>query len=265
MLTEQQQRDYLARIESALLAAESLARACTSDPVAPFHKDERNVVTELDRRIGDLLRRTLVREGEGWLCEEDPDDPSRLSRSLVWVVDPLDGTREFVDGIPEWCVSVGLVEDGIAVAGGTFNPATSEVFLGALDCGITYNRKKVRTLRRNRAKEILVLASRSEYKRGEWRQLRSDRFHVQPMGSVALKLSRVAAGLADATWTLNPKNEWDIAAGVALIHAAGRRVACLDGNELRFNRRNPLIMGLVASCPRVWAEVIGLTRRTCRD
>jgi myo-inositol-1(or 4)-monophosphatase len=260
MLSEQQQRQYLARIESALLAAEGMVKACASGDLAVRDDGGCNVVTELDRRICELLRRALVRDGEGWLCEEDPDDPSRLSRDLIWVVDPLDGTREFVDGIPEWCVSIGLVEDGIAVAGGTLNPATAELFLGASHCGVTYNHKKVQTLRRSTAKEILVLASRSEYTRGEWRRFENGRFNVRPMGSVAYKLSLVAAGMAHATWTLNPRREWDIAAGVALIHAAGGRVACIDGGELRFNRRDTLIRGLVASCPCVWGEIGGLTR-----
>ena len=79
------------------------------------------------------------RTSEGWLSEEDVDDLGRLSKQVVWVVDPLDGTREFVDGIPEWCISVGLVVDGIAVAGGVCNPATNELFLGGLKSGVTYN------------------------------------------------------------------------------------------------------------------------------
>ena len=149
----------------------------------------RDVVTEVDRRLGDELRNRLLRDGEGWLSEEDHDDRSRLSCDIVWVVDPLDGTREFVDGIPEWCISIGLVESGIAIAGGTSNPATGELFLGALDCGVTYNGTLVHASERLTLEDARILASRSEYKRGEWQRFEGSGFTVQPMGSVAYKLS----------------------------------------------------------------------------
>jgi myo-inositol-1(or 4)-monophosphatase len=98
-------------------------------------------VTEADRALDAVLRKELLREGEGWLSEESVDDPIRLQRARVWVVDPLDGTREFVKGIPEFCVSIGFVENGHPVAGGIYNPATDEIFLGSVDCGVTYNGK----------------------------------------------------------------------------------------------------------------------------
>ena len=94
-----------------------------------------------------MLRKNLLRDGEGWLSEESVDDVSRLDKSRVWVVDPLDGTREFVAGIPEFCVSIGLVEDGRPVAGGICNPATNETIIGSLDSGVMYNGKPARPAR----------------------------------------------------------------------------------------------------------------------
>ena len=100
----------------------------------------RDVVTEVDREAQRRAAQSvLLQPGEGWLSEEDADDRARLSKEVVWIVDPLDGTREFVDGIPEWCISVGLTVAGTAVAGGIFNPATGERFLGGLNSGVTYN------------------------------------------------------------------------------------------------------------------------------
>ena len=131
------------------------------------------------------------------------------------MVDPLDGTREFVAGIPEFCVSIGMVEDGVPVAGGICNPATNEIFLGAIDCGVTYNGKPAQPSQRTSLEGALLLASRSEIKRGEWKPFESAGFKIRPMGSVAYKLALVSAGLADATFTLTPKNEWDVAAGAA--------------------------------------------------
>ena len=93
------------------------------------------------------------------------------------------------------------------------------------------------------------MASRSEVKRGEWKQFQEGDYQIRPMGSVAYKLGLVAAGLADITFTLTPKNEWDVAAGAALVQSAGGFVATLDNAPLRCNNRNPLLSGLIASGP----------------
>jgi myo-inositol-1(or 4)-monophosphatase len=256
MLAKAQQFEYLARIENALRAATAVA--CQYAPGTFEIRDHggRDVVTEVDRRVGDVLRDQLLQPGEGWLSEEDPDDRARLSCEVVWVVDPLDGTREFVDGLPEWCISVGLVENGVAIVGGTSNPATGETFLGALDCGVTYNGRTVRASERATLQEARVLASRSEYKRGEWGCFEGQGFTVVPMGSVAYKMSLVAAGLADATWTLAPKHEWDVAAGVALVTAAGGQVRGLGEAIVVLNRSRPLLSGLMAGGGRIMPEVI---------
>ena len=170
----------------------------------------------------------------------------RLQRSRVWVVDPLDGTREFVKGIPEFCVSIGFVENGRPVAGGIYNPATDETFLGSIDSGVTYNGKPAQPSQRHSLDGALVLASRSEVKRGEWKPFENASFTVKAMGSVAYKLALVSAGLADVTFTLTPKNEWDVAAGAALVESAGGFVSTLDRGRLCCNRRLTLISGLLA-------------------
>jgi myo-inositol-1(or 4)-monophosphatase len=103
-----------------------------------------------------------------------------------------------------------------------------------------------------------VLASRSEMKRGEWNQFRTATFTVKPMGSVAYKLGLVAAGLADATFTLTPKNEWDVAAGAALVQSAGGFANTLDYSPLSCNRRNPLLSGLIAGGPFLREDLISL-------
>jgi myo-inositol-1(or 4)-monophosphatase len=193
-----------------------------------------------------VLFEALVRPGEGWLSEETVDDLARLSLKHVWVVDPLDGTSEFVAGIPEWCVSVALVEDGYPIAGGICNPATEEMFLGARGEGATYNGQRVVASERTGLSGAAVLASRSELRRGEWERFRDGKLEIRPMGSVAYKLALVAANRADATWTLTPKNEWDVAAGVALIEAAGGIVRSPVNSTLAFNKKFPTIPGLFA-------------------
>ena len=237
----------LARIGRALAAAGRVLEDYTPGEIEVRRKAGGDPVTEADQAVDDVLRELLPRPGEGWLSEETVDDPVRLERSRVWVVDPLDGTKEFVLGIPEWCVSVGLVEEGRAVAGGILVPATGQLFLGSLETGVTVNGRPARPSARRTLDGATVLASRSEFDRGEWRRFEGESFRITPTGSVAYKLAQVAAGQADATWTLVPKNEWDVVGGVALVTAAGGG-AHLPGESdpPRFNRPDPLLPGLIA-------------------
>src|SRR5579859_6651956 len=98
--------DILARIEAALEAARTVFARFTPGAIETEYKAGHDPVTEADRAVDAVLRRELLRQGEGWLSEESVDDLSRLDKKRVWIVDPLDGTREFVAGIPEFCVSV---------------------------------------------------------------------------------------------------------------------------------------------------------------
>ncbi|HEX8818233.1 MAG TPA: 3'(2'),5'-bisphosphate nucleotidase CysQ [Terriglobales bacterium] len=248
--------ETLQRIQSALEAGREILNRFTPGEIEAEYKAGHDPVTEADKAVDAALQRELLREGEGWLSEESVDDVSRLQKSRVWVVDPLDGTREFVAGIPEFCISIAMVEDGVPVAGGICNPATNEVFIGSRESGVTYNGKPAQPSQRRELNGALVLASRSEVKRGEWKQFESANFKVRPMGSVAYKLALVSAGLADITFTLVPKNEWDVAAGAALVESAGGWVRTLDNRELRCNNRNPLLSGLLAGGPHLRDELM---------
>ena len=238
--------ELLRRIERALEAAARSISAFVPGSVKAEHKTSNDLVTEADRLANRVLHDALLRDTEGWLSEESVDDLSRLEKQRVWVVDPLDGTREFVAGIPEWCISVAMIENGQPVAGGVCNPATGETFLGAMGLGVTRNGKPVRASTCKSLSGALVLASRSETARGEWDCFRQSPFAIRPMGSVAYKLALVAAGMADATWTLVAKNEWDIAAGVALVTAAGGCVRTPEDAPLVFNRKSNLVPALLA-------------------
>src|SRR5207253_7254269 len=154
--------DVRERIQSAIEAAKLVFSRFTPGAIAAEYKAGNDPITDADRELDAVLRKSLLREGEGWLSEESADDFSRLERQRVWVVDPLDGTREFVQGIPEFCVSIGFVENGRPVAGGIYNPATQEKFVGSLDTGVTYNGRVAQPSQRRTLEGALVLASRSE-------------------------------------------------------------------------------------------------------
>jgi myo-inositol-1(or 4)-monophosphatase len=257
-MTSHSQAEVLERIHSALQAARAIFQRFTPGEIETEYKSGHDPVTEADKAVDAALRKQLLRDDEGWLSEESVDDFTRLQKKRVWVVDPLDGTREFVAGIPEFCVSVAMIEDGRPVAGGICNPATDELFLGSLDSGMTYQGKSVRASQRPRLEGAVILASRSETARGEWKQFENAPFKVRPMGSVAYKLALVSAGLADATFTLTPKHEWDVAAGAALVESAGGVVRTLEDQPLLCNRRSPKLSGLVAGGPLLYNELRAL-------
>ena len=254
--------EILQRIERALAESMGVLSQYVSGRVKADRKPcDRTLVTEADRAVNRVLKETLLKDQEGWLSEESTDDLTRLQKECVWVVDPLDGTREFVAGIPEWSISVAMVKGGRAIAGGVCNPATSEIFLGSKQTGVTYNGKQAHVSQKDSLDGAVVLASRREVENGEWESFQKKSFTIQPMGSVAYKLARVAAGLADATWTLDPKNEWDVAAGVALVEAAGGHVQFLPNSPPTFNNKTTLLPGLFACGPFLKDQIMSLCLR----
>lgn len=251
----------LERIQAAIEASRPVFARFTPGAIETEYKVGHDPVTEADRALDVVLRKELLRQDEGWLSEESVDDAVRLCRSRVWVVDPLDGTREFVKGIPEFCVSIGYVENGRPVAGGIYNPATDETFLGSIDSGVLYNGKPSQPSQRKSLQGALVLASRSEVKRGEWKAFANSSWSIRPMGSVAYKLALLSAGLADVTFTLTPKHEWDVVAGAALVESAGGFVSTLDRISLTANRRDPLLSGLLACGPFLKDELLAVVEQ----
>lgn len=247
--------DDLARITEALAAAAEVLERFTPGEVESELKDGGDPLTAADTAVNDVLAEVLRGGDEGWLSEESADDERRLDCARVWVVDPIDGTREFIDGIPEWCVSIGLVEDGVPVAGGILSPPNGHLIVGSDETGVVCNGSPTTTTATSDIRGALVLASRSEVRRGEWERFFATPIAVRNMGSVAYKLSLVGAGLADATWTLVPKNEWDVAGGAALVRAGGGQVFGTDGTDAIFNRADPLMDGFIAVAPGLSDQV----------
>jgi myo-inositol-1(or 4)-monophosphatase len=243
----------LGRIEKALLAATEALKAFTPGKIESTLKDGGDPVTEADVLLDRILKDILLQDGEGWLSEETIDDFSRLDKKRVWIVDPLDGTREFIRGIPEWCISIAYVVNSRPEAAGICSPTAGQTFLGTRNTGVTLNGKSAKVTGKQDLAGATVLASNSEVNRGEWKRFEDKPFEIIPMGSVAYKMARVAAGLDDATFTLVPKNEWDVAAGWLLIEAAGGQVIDKNAKLRPFNQSDPLLPGLLAANPAILA------------
>lgn len=248
----------LNRIEQALKAGAEALKAFTPGKIESTLKDGGDPVTEADVLLDGILKDILLKDGEGWLSEETRDDKSRLDKERVWIVDPLDGTREFIQGIPEWCISIAYIVNGRPEAAGICSPTAQETFLGTRTAGVTLNGKPAKVTGKRDLADATVLASRSEVNRGEWKRFEDAAFEIVPMGSVAYKMARVAGGLDDATFTLVPKNEWDVAAGWLLIEAAGGRVIDKNAKVRPFNQSNPLLPGMLAANPVILSHLTDL-------
>ncbi len=214
-------------------------------------KGDDSPVTRADRAADALLRDALPRVVRAaWLSEETVDDGARLGDRRAWIVDPLDGTKEFVEGVPQYSVSVGLVDEDGPLLGVVLNPPTGDVVAGVRGLGCSRNGAPVR-VREGRA----LGASRSEMKRGEFEPFAAD-WDLRPIGSIAWKLALVAAGEVAATISRGPKHEWDVCGGALLVAEAGGRVADASGEPLPFNRPRPKVRGILAGAPAAFARLL---------
>jgi myo-inositol-1(or 4)-monophosphatase len=212
-------------------------------------KGKGNPVTEADIAADKKIKEILTTKFSeyGWLSEETQDTPDRLTKDRVWVVDPIDGTKEFVEGIPNFVVSIGLVENGTPILGVIHNPINKDTYTATLGRGIFYNGSPSTISDKTDFAEIFMLNSRSETRQGLWEPYIPHFKKLIPIGSIALKLAMVAANQTDMVASLKPKNEWDICAGHCLINEAGGTLLTVKGEKISYNNPKTLITpGLVA-------------------
>ncbi len=257
-------------IERELDVARAAARAAgqvllryygTNYKVAEKSAD--NPVTAADLEANETLKAAILDAfpDDGWLSEETADSDERLAKRRVWIIDPLDGTKEFIGNIPEFVVCVALVEEGHPRIAVEYNPVRDELFAARKGGGASLNGAPIHVTAQTDLRHARVLASRSEEARGEWDPYQS-LMKVELTGSVAYKFGLVASGRHDATFTLTPKNEWDVCAGALLVAEAGGMVTDPVGRAIRFNNRDTLLPGLVASNGVLHRSILNTIRTT---
>ncbi|MEO1090995.1 MAG: inositol monophosphatase family protein [Pseudomonadota bacterium] len=206
------------------------------------------VVTEADLAIDRFLRERLPAAGEAWLSEESADDRRRLETERVWIVDPIDGTRSFVAGRPEFAISVALWSTDRIVLGIVFNPATDELFVAEHRGGLARNGIAAGLRPWQSSDEIELLVSGREA-----REVGFDRHFatatVRRLGSLAYRVARVASGRADGVVSLRTVADWDLAAAALMVEEGGGRITDRHGHPLRFNAWPPSHDGLVVAAP----------------
>ena len=231
-----------AAVDAARSAGQEIARM-RREGLRYGRKQGLELVSEADIRAEEMLHEALATAfpDTAWLSEEHVDTRERLQSERVWIVDPIDGTREYLQGIPEYAVSVALAVRGEAVLGVVYNPATDELASAVVD-GAGERR---RLLQRP---SYAVLVGRGEQHFNEVPPLPPGARTIG-IGSVAYRLARIAAGAGEVVLTGYGRAEWDVAAGAAICRAAGLRVTDVLGEPLAFNQPEPYVRGLLVADP----------------
>lgn len=227
-------------------------------------KSYHNPVTTADHAADTYLRNTLTKAYPeyGWLSEETVDSKDRLSKNRTWIVDPLDGTKEFIEGVPHFVVSIALVENGEPVIGVLYNPASDELFSAVGGKGAFLNDGRLHCSTEKDFKNMIILNSRSETRNGLWSSYSTDFKEQRAIGSVAYKLGLTSAAKADIFASLRPKNEWDICAGHCILREAGGEMVTLDGKPINYNNEKTLIIpGLIASNVEILEDLVNLFKQ----
>lgn len=240
----------LALIVAAAEAAGEIA--CRHHGAAPRTWDKgdgQGPVTEADLEVDALLKERLTgaRPGYGWLSEESEDDPDRLTARRQFIVDPIDGTRAFIEGGRDWSHSIAVAEGGRIVAAAVFVPLRDALYSAALGGGARIGDTALEVSDEARLGRANVLANRPSMAAENWAGGEVPPVKRHFRSSLAYRLCLVAQGRFDAMLTLRPTWEWDVAAGCLIVEEAGGAVSDRTGGRPEFNRAVPQIDGIVAA------------------
>ena len=215
-----------------------------------WNKTTGGPVTEADLAVNRLCAATLrsARPEYGWLSEETTDDPAARQKSRVWVVDPIDGTRAYMDGDPNWCVGLALVEEGEAVGGVIYAPALGEFFDARRGAGARRNGRPIHVSTRDQEHGTRLITNEGMIGHPGWREPWPEVHLARPKpNATLLRLAFVAAGDWDAMIVLNEKSDWDLAAGTVIVAEAGGQATTHSGEQFVFNQAIPAQRSALAS------------------
>ena len=253
-----QGHEDLALLTDTVRAAGAIARQYFGTDYRHWRKEGGSPVTEADIAVNRFLceRLTAARPDYGWLSEESPDDPARLTRHKVFVIDPIDGTVAFLKGRPHFTVCAAVVTAGRPCCGAVYNPASDELYAARAGGGATRNGTPIQVGARAQLQGCRMLGRRDVLTLPPWPPM-----DVQNRNSLAYRLALVADGSADASVSLTAKRDWDLAAADIILSEAGGVVSDIHGRPLAYNNAHAVQPSLVAANAGLHAQIIGLLRQ----
>ncbi|MFY0619843.1 3'(2'),5'-bisphosphate nucleotidase CysQ [Shimia sp.] len=236
---------------SAAQAAGDIATRYNGQSAKTWHKpDDAGPVTEADLAVNEMLEDTLrkARPDYGWLSEESQDNMDRQQTDKVFIIDPIDGTRSFIEGSDTWAHALAVVEKGVVTAAVIYLPRREKLYSAAQGGGAQLNGARVGTASRDEMEGARVLVARPAMAPELWKDTPPE-FDRGYRPSLAYRTALVAQGRFDAMLTLRPTWEWDVAAGDLILREAGAATSDRHGAPLRFNNPDPRLAGVVAANP----------------
>ena len=249
-----------AHLAACVREAGALALSMFGKPIETWTKGETSPVCAADIAVDSLLREKLAGDGNGfaWLSEETADDPARLDARHVWIVDPIDGTRAYIAGLPDWSVCAALAEDGRPIAACLYAPVGEELFVAAAGRGATRNGAAIATMPGASLAQAKIAGPKGFLDR---LAPFAPPFTVMPrLPSLALRLARVAQGAFDVAIAGGNSHDWDLAAADLLVHEAGGAMTNFAGERVIYNRAVPRHGALLAAGRERHAGLIELLR-----
>ncbi len=237
-----------ARLHVAVREAGHLARSMFGTSLKNWTKGPTaSPVSEADIAVDNLLRERLTAGGDGiaWLSEESLDNPARLAARYVWIVDPIDGTRAYIAGYPDWAVSAALVENGRPIAACLYAPVPDQFFVAGANAGATCNGAPISATPGAELKGARIAGPKALLER---LAAATPPFTAMPrVRSLALRLAQVAHGACDVAFASGNSHDWDLAAADLLVHEAGGAMTSITGGAVTYNRPVPRHGTLVAA------------------
>ena len=242
--------DLALLIDAAEQAGDIARGYFQNDPSVTDKPGGAGPVTEADLAVNARLEAILptARPGYGWLSEETEDSSARLSTERQFVIDPIDGTRAFINGSKDWAHALAVVENGITIAAAVHLPMHGMMFAAAMGEGATLNGRPISVTSAHMT-AATILAAKPNYDPRFWKNGAAPEAKRAFRSSLAYRLCLVAQGAFDGMLTLRPSWEWDIAAGALIVQEAGGTVTDQAAAPLRFNNPHPQVPGVVASGP----------------
>ena len=233
--------------KKAILEAGQIAISL-KDSVTVRYKSENQPVTNVDVKIDNFLKSFLKKNTPtyGWISEESNDDGSRFSSEFFWCVDPIDGTRSYINKKPEYTISLALIKKNEPVMGLVYNPETKELFFAEKNKGAFCNEQKIKVNQNNDLYTSTYGISSSEIKKiKKYKCFNQD--NTIKMGSIAYKIALVAKGTMDIAISFTKKNDWDIAAADLILREAGGILKNITGNKTIYNSDQMQVDSVLAS------------------